>query len=138
MAAVWWTILGMRRQVVGELSRYVTVGVLNTAWGYLLIFAFMYLAHWSPEASNIAGYAIGLLTSYLLNRKFTFNSQAKMSGEFGRFIVIFAIAFLANFATLAFLVRVLEIHAGMGQLVAGVVYVVTSYLLNRTYTFRRY
>jgi putative flippase GtrA len=121
---------------VNQLSRYLAVGVLNTLWGYLLIFGFMYGLDWSPEASNVAGYAIGLLTSYLLNRTFTFRSRNTTLPEFGRFLSSFAVAFAANFATLAFLVRVLELHPGVSQIAAGVVYVGTSYLLSRSYVFR--
>jgi len=121
---------------VKQLSRYLVVGALNTAWGYLLIFGFMYGLGWSPEASNVMGYAIGLVTSYLLNRTFTFRSRNTTLPEFGRFLWTFAVAFAANFATLAFLVRGLELHAGLSQIIAGVVYVVTSYLLSRNYVFR--
>jgi putative flippase GtrA len=118
-----------------QFSRYVAVGILNTAWGYVIIFACMYLLGWSPEASNVAGYAVGLVTSYALNRTYTFRSRASKAPEFARFVTIFAIAYLANLAVLALLVRVAGFHAGASQIVAGVVYVGTSYLLNRRFTF---
>jgi putative flippase GtrA len=117
-------------------SRYLVVGALNTAWGYLLIFGFMYAAGWSPEASNVAGYAIGLVTSYLLNRRFTFGSRDTKAPEFARFLATFGIAFAANFAVLALLVRVLGVHPAVSQVVAGIVYVGTSYALSRRYVFR--
>ena len=117
-------------------ARYLLVGGLNTLWGYALIFGFMWGLGWSPEASNVAGYAIGLVTSYVLNRIFTFRSTAPKAGEFSRFVAIFLIAYLANLAVLAFLVRVAGVHAGVSQVVAGAVYVVGSYLLNRSFTFR--
>ncbi len=119
-----------------QFSRYLVVGFLNTAWGYLLIFSFMYLLGWSPEASNVMGYAIGLVTSYALNRHYTFRSRDTPAPEFARFLGTFAVAFAANFATLAFLVRILEVHAGASQVLAGGVYVATSYLLSRHYVFR--
>lgn len=120
-----------------QFSRYLAVGLLNTAWGYLLIFGFMYIAGWSPEASNVMGYAIGLVTSYGLNRRFTFNSRDTTGPEFARFLATFALAFAANFAILMLLVRVLGVHAAASQVVAGVVYVGASYLLNRHFVFRR-
>jgi len=121
---------------VRQFSRYLVVGILNTAWSYVVIFGLMYLLRWSPEASNIAGYAIGLLTSYLLNRTYTFNSRAARAPEFARFVGIFAIAFCANFLALTLLLRVFDMHAAFGQLWAGVVYVGISYLLNRSLVFR--
>lgn len=119
-----------------QFSTYLVVGLLNTAWGYALIFGFMYGLGWSPEASNVAGYAIGLVTSYLLNRTFTFRSRDTKLPEFARFLAIFAVAYLANLAALALLVRVAGVHAGLSQVLAGVVYVTLSYLLNRSLVFR--
>jgi putative flippase GtrA len=119
-----------------QFSRYLVVGALNTAWGYLLIFTFMYGLDWSPEASNVMGYAIGLLTSYAMNRHYTFRSRNTTAPEFVRFLATFGVAFAANFATLALLVRAFGVHAGLSQIIAGVVYVATSYLLNRRFVFR--
>jgi putative flippase GtrA len=119
-----------------QFSRYVVVGVLNTLWGYLLIFGFMYGLGWSPQASNVMGYAIGLVTSYALNRRFTFRSDDTTLPEFARFLGTFFIAFAANFATLTVLVEGLKAHAGVSQVLAGIVYVATSYLLSRYFVFR--
>lgn len=119
-----------------QFGRYLVVGVFNTVWGYVLIFACMYLLHWSPEASNVTGYAIGLLTSYVLNRRYTFRSRDSTMLEFPRFLGTFFFAFAANFATLAVLVRVLEFHAGISQILAGAVYVGASYALSRYFVFR--
>ena len=119
-----------------QLSRYLAVGVLNTGVGYLIIFGCMYGLHWSPQASNVAGYAIGLATSYGLNRTFTFRSANRWVPEFVRFICIFLISFGANFQTLAALLA-MGVHAAAAQLIAGIAYVVASYLLNRTFVFRR-
>ena len=120
-----------------QFSRYLAVGVLNTLWSYVVIFGLMHVLSWSPEASNVMGYAVGLLTSYALHRIFTFNSRNSKGPEFARFIGIFAVAFCANFLALTMLVRLMELNASLSQIVAGAVYVVTSYTLSRSYVFRR-
>lgn len=122
---------------VREGIRFVGVGVANTLWGYGLIFAFMYLGHWSPEVSNTAGYFISFGTSYALHRRVTFRSDNAKRSEFLRYIAVFAVAFLANLFTLAVLVRLLGVHEGLSQILAGGVYVVTAYLLGRAYVFRK-
>jgi putative flippase GtrA len=119
-----------------QFSRYVGVGLINTVWSYCIIFALMYLAGVSPEASNAIGYGVGLVTSYALNRTYTFASANPKAPEFLRFIGIFALAFAANFTALLLLVHMLRIHAGIAQVGAGVVYVVTSYFCNRNFVFR--
>jgi putative flippase GtrA len=119
-----------------QFSRYVGVGIVNTLWSYCIIFALMYLAGLSPEASNAMGYGIGLVTSYALNRSYTFESANPKAPEFLRFIATFALAFAANFTALLLLVHMLRIHAGIAQVAAGVVYVITSYLCSRHFVFR--
>ena len=121
---------------MNQFSRFLSVGVANTALGYAVIFGCMYLAGLSPELSNAAGYAVGLLVSYFLNRHFTFRSAQRRSTEFVRFGIVFLVAYTANLAVLIVLVRTLEVHGGLSQLIAGVIYIGTAYLLNKHYVFR--
>ena len=96
----------------------------------------MYALRLSPEASNVIGYVVGLTTSYLLNRIFTFRSGGRKLPEFARFVMIFLISFAANFVALTALLHV-AVHPIASQLIAGVIYVATSYLLNRSFVFRQ-
>lgn len=121
---------------MNQFSRFLSVGVANTALGYAVIFGCMYLAGLSPEISNAAGYAAGLLLSYFLNRHFTFRSAQRRNAEFLRFGIVFLVSYTANLAVLTFLVRTLEVHGGLSQLIAGVFYIGTAYLLNKHYVFR--
>lgn len=118
-------------------ARYLVAGALNTAWGYLVIFGLMYLVGLSPEASNVGGYLVGLVTSYLLNRAFTFRTRGLKGPEFARFLFFFAVAFGANFAMLKVLLDTFAVDPALAQILAGVVYVLVSYALNRSFVFRR-
>jgi putative flippase GtrA len=121
---------------MNQFPRFLLVGVANTALGYAVIFGCMYLAKLSPELSNAAGYAVGFLVSYFLNRHFTFRSAQRRSTELVRFGIVFLIAYTANLAVLIVLVRTLEVHAGLSQIIAGVIYIGTAYMLNKHYVFR--
>jgi putative flippase GtrA len=121
---------------MSQFPRFLLVGVANTALGYAVIFGCMYVGGFSPELSNIAGYAVGFLVSYFLNRHFTFRSAQRRSTEFVRFGIVFLVAYTANLSALILLVRTLEIHAGLSQLIAGVIYIGTAYMLNKHYVFR--
>jgi len=118
-----------------QLSRFVLVGALNTLLGYAVIFGCMYVAGLGPEISNVLGYAVGLLTSYVLNRTFTFGSRARVGREAFRFVTVFLAAYALNFAVLLILVRVAGMHAGASQLLAGVFYLGAFYLLSRHFVF---
>jgi putative flippase GtrA len=118
-----------------QLLKFAAVGVVNTALGYAVIFACMYLADLSAVTSNVIGYAVGLIVSYVLNRSFTFRSAAPPRREIIRFVAIFLLAYLANLAALVLLIRHAGVHEGVAQVIAGVVYFALSFLLNKYYVF---
>jgi putative flippase GtrA len=119
-----------------QLLRFATVGVVNTGLGYAVIFACMYLAGLDAVVSNVLGYAVGLVASYILNRTYTFRSAGKAQAEIVRFLLIFLLAYLANLGTLLVLIRHAVMHEGVAQTVAGVVYFVLSFVLNKYYVFK--
>jgi putative flippase GtrA len=118
-----------------QFSRFLLVGFANTALGYAVIFGCMYLGGLTAELSNAVGYLVGLVVSYFLNRHFTFRSARRRSTEFVRFVIVFLTAYTTNLLVLIVLVRGLEIHAALSQVVAGAAYIGTAYLLNKRYVF---
>lgn len=119
-------------------SKYIFVGLFNTIVGYSVIFFLMYILGASPEISNIAGYGVGLVLSYFLNRTFVFNSDEDKQREFSRFIMVFCIAYAANFLTLLVFINHLDARLGLSQIIAGIVYTGTSFFMNKYYVFKPY
>lgn len=119
-----------------QFFRFLTVGVLNTMLGYCVIFTCMYVAKMSPEISNAAGYVVGLFASYILNRKYTFNSRQTQHSEVIRFLAVFVVAYALNFAVLVILIHRIGIHDGASQVLAGLIYVVASFIMNKYYVFK--
>lgn len=119
-----------------QFVRFLTVGVFNTLLGYCIIFACMYLAKMSAESSNFTGYAVGWVASYVLNRKYTFNSKQSHRSEIVRFIAVVVIAYALNFAVLVILIHRVGIHEGVSQILAGIAYVITSFVMNKYYVFK--
>jgi len=119
-----------------QFFRFLTVGMFNTLLGYAVIFACMYLAKMSPEGSNIVGYSVGLIGSYILNRKYTFNSKQNRRSEMVRFLAVFVVAYASNLAVLVILIHRIGMHEGASQVLAGVVYVAASFIMNKYYVFK--
>lgn len=84
----------------------------------------------------MVGYLAGLTFSYILNRTYTFASQQKPSKEIVKFVLVFLVAYLLNFLILILLIHKLNIHEGVSQIVAGVFYVMSSFLMNKYYAFK--
>ncbi len=66
-------------------ARFVVVGGTAGATHFLFATAFASLAGWPPQAANVAGYVIALLTSYLGQSLWTFSRQALSLISFARF-----------------------------------------------------
>lgn len=119
----------------GQFVRFLFVGTFNTALGYAIIFFCMYAIELSAIISNLIGYGVGLISSYILNRFFTFRSKADSRSEVVRFIIVFLVSYLSNLAFLVLFINFLHVHEGVSQIFAGIVYVGVSYLLNKYYVF---
>lgn len=89
----------------------------------------------SAEASNAAGYAIGLAVSYMAHKIWTFKSQMSHKKEIPKFLASVGTAYGLNLLTLVICVRVLNINPYLSQLISGGVYVATSFFFLKYFTF---
>jgi putative flippase GtrA len=117
--------------------RYLLAGGLNTGLGMAMIGFFMYELMLPPELANQISYGIGIFTSYFLNRHLTFRSRESIARELAKFVLVYITAFIANLLVLWILVRQIEIQTFIAQLVAMLVFVITSYSLQALFVFSR-
>lgn len=103
-----------------KLIKYLLVGVLNTIICFGIIFRLMFTGI-SPEISNLSGYSIGIVISYILNKIFTFQSKTKSKIEFIKFILAMLMAYILNFITLKICLS-LSINPYISQIFTGGIY----------------
>ena len=77
--------------------RFLLVGVVNTLAGLSVTFALRYGFGWQYWPSTLAGLMIGALTSYFLNRKYTFKSHAAISSSAARFAAVVLFCYFIAF-----------------------------------------
>lgn len=118
-----------------QFAKFVVVGVLNTAVGLAVIFAAKALLDWSDLAANATGYAVGLVTSFALNRNWTFRDHGKISPALLRFLGAFAAAYLANLATVFSLRDFAHVDAYVAQAAGVVPYTMLFFLISRAFVF---
>lgn len=121
--------------MIAYVLRFATVGVVNTLIGYAVIFLCMYGLGLGPVTSNVLGYAVGLVVSFVLNRTYTFRSRVAAGPQALRFAVFFGLAYLLNLGILLWLTREVGVASGIAQLAGGVAYFVVFFLLSRYFVF---
>jgi putative flippase GtrA len=84
------------------LIRYLLVGVVNTLVGLGIIYLAMYFLHMDLASSNAIGYTIGIMVSFVLNKKWTFDSQDQVVYSFLRYLLVLLVAYVTNLATVLF------------------------------------
>jgi putative flippase GtrA len=116
-------------------AKYSLSGLINTLVGYAVIFACM-ACGLGATLSNILGYAVGFVISFLQSRYWVFRSAGRMVEDATRFVPAFLIAFAVNFL-------VLQASLGLGanpyiaQLAAGCTFLGVGFVLNYAFVFRQ-
>ena len=125
-------------ELVSQLIRFLLVGVVNTAIQYVVFVVLYEVVGINYLLASIAGYCLGVLNSYLLNRRWTFASgNARILPEAVRFTTVNLLALGANTGLLFVLVSTQSIRPRIAQLWAITASVSVNFILNKTWTFRQ-
>lgn len=137
------------RKTALQIIKYGLVGVFNTLLTLATIYICKSLIGISPMVSNVIGYIVGLINSFIWNKNWVFRSDKGYTRE----AVKFAVGFGACFALQFVIVYTLSYHSALGTmlwhigpiaisgygvatLIGMVFYTVASFLYNRFVTFR--
>ena len=84
-----------------QFIKFLGVGSVNTFFTSVVIFIFLRFSNVGLYLSNLFGYIVGLLSSYILNSAFVFKSNKKFTNkEFVKFIIVFIAAYTMNIISL--------------------------------------
>jgi len=116
--------------------RFLIVGVANTLVGLGTMYGAMYFLDLHIVYANILGYAIGIVQSFVLNKTWTFGSSDHALISFLRFVLVLAVAYAANLATVVFLNALLDVNPYLSQALGIVPYTAIGFLGSRYFVFR--
>ena len=85
--------------------------------------------------SNIIGYSAGLLLSFVLNKKWTFNDQSDPVVAIVKFSLLIACAYLINLAIVLTFIRYFLIDSYIAQAMGIAPYAILTYLGSRYWVF---
>jgi putative flippase GtrA len=118
--------------------KYCLIGVVNTVSCFSVVYVLLDIFGVDYLLSNMAGYATGLLVSFILNKYRNFRSSGHLGKEFFLFSLSFGVAYAANLAALVFAVEMLRIDAFLSQILSGAFYTVIFYILMKHFVFQKY
>ena len=124
------------KSILIQLLKFGIVGVANTLLTALTIWLLLKVLHYTDYLSNIIGYCIGLINSFIWNRKWTFENNRSVKETVFKFIVTFAISYLLQLGNLYLLLNHTNIDPYVCQLLSIIVYTIINFLLNKYYTFK--
>ena len=121
------------KQTVFQFLTFNLVGIVNTLFGFSLIFLLMFLGL-TATTSNAIGYFFGAVLSYHLNKKYTFKSTSKNKKEAIKFFTILFISYILNFITLNWLLTFINPY--YAQLISAIIYTLSSFILAKFFVFK--
>jgi putative flippase GtrA len=92
--------------IVRQALRFAVVGVIATAAHYAVLIALVEIGHLRPVIATTIGYGIGIVVSYALNRRFTFEAKTPVASSFAKFALLYGVGMLLNGAIVGWLVSV--------------------------------
>lgn len=117
--------------------RYLLVGIANTIVGLGTIYFAMYYLQFEIVSANVLGYTIGVLLSFILNKKWTFKSSDHVLYSLLRFLSVLAVAYVANLGTVLFFVRMFQVNPYFAQAVGVIPYTAIGFLGSRYFAFQK-
>lgn len=119
-----------------QFLKFGIVGISNTLLTAGVIWLLLKTMNYSDYLANIIGYVVGLINSFLWNRKWTFESKTRVSDTIYKFIGIFAICYLFQLGNLYVLLHFTNVDPYLSQLLSIGVYTILNFGMNKYYTFK--
>ena len=117
-------------------ARFILVGILNTAFGYLVYSLFIYIGmHYF--AAQFFGSILAIAHSYLWNKYYTFKSVDKSFSEVARYFSVYIVSYLVNMLLLYVFVEFFKISAYIAGLAGLFITMLMSYVGHKKVSFRQ-
>ena len=116
--------------------KYLMVGVINTLAGFVVIVFCLEILDLRPVPANAMGFVVGLFTSFLLNRSFSFRSSVPLASGLLSFAVVSLVGYLFNLAALLAAQRILHLGTYPSQIVGISTYVIVVFFASKKLVFR--
>ena len=119
-----------------QFLRFAVVGAIGTTGHYLTLVLLVELAGADAVPASLAGFVVGALINYQLNRSYTFGSDVAHRIALPKFFTIAAAGAVLNTLIMFMAIYQLGLHYFLSQVLATGMVLVWGFLGNRLWTFR--
>jgi putative flippase GtrA len=130
------TIPPERRELVGQLLRFLVTGALVTGLGVGIYALAALVLHWHPQIANLLAYLAAMGTGYVMHSRWSFRDHGRRSrGTMVKFAVVSLISLGLNSFWIALFTGPLGLSPAWPILPMLFATPVVTFLLNRQWVF---
>ncbi len=122
--------------MIDQLIRFTLVGGIGTAAHYAVLILLVSGLGINPVIGSTAGFLVGMIVNYSLNRRFTFASQRSHGQAFWRFGTVAFIGIVINTTIMTLLTLDLTFHYLVAQVIATILTLLWNFLGSRYWVFK--
>ncbi|WP_226534887.1 GtrA family protein [Fictibacillus halophilus] len=121
--------------------KFVIVGIINTCIGISISFILLNGFHTGYWPSTFIGNAAGAVVSYILNRKFTFQSKTSVGVSSIRFLAVILISYFVAYSLSSQIINALDLQILTNKessvLLGACLYTFANYMGQKYFVFTR-
>ena len=121
--------------VLPQFIKFAGVGVIGTLAHYLVLILSVELFDADTVLASSLGALAGAIVNYILNYRFTFQSNKQHSEAFIKFLLVAGIGFAFNGLLMGLFTRVLNWFYLFAQVITTLLVLVWNFIGNRLWTF---
>jgi len=121
----------------GQAVRFGIVGLINTFVTVIIIFVLQNIFSVYFVIANAAGYFVGICSSFILNKFWTFKSKDSVKKEGLLFLLVTGVCYIIQLGVVIMAKEKFGINVNISQFLGMCMYVVLNFLGNKFLTFNR-
>jgi putative flippase GtrA len=123
-----WLVQFMKFGFVGLINTFLTLGI---------IFFSTSILHFAYITANVLGFCVGFVSSFILNRLWTFDIRGSVIHQALLFMFVFVISYFIQLMVLLILNDALSVPIIVAQIIAMGFYTIVNFTGNKLITFRK-
>jgi putative flippase GtrA len=123
-------------RISSQFVRFATVGGIATGIQYIILFALVRQLDMNAVWASGIGFVVSGFCNYLLNYRFTFQSNARHRLAVSKFFAVAGVGLGLNSLVMQIATATLGLHYLAAQLVATALVLIWNFLANRCWVFK--